>query len=164
MNRFRSSQQARQYESGSISMRVLIVNLFSFCTHYGAPLVKGSLGKSEGQPTLRCGWHSACFNLSTGDIEDAPGLDSLHKFDAREENGKILVTASMEDVLSKHGRSPLKSDKRAIAKADAKTSEETVVLVGGGAGGHHTMESLREHGFKGKIVMISKETVPPFDR
>lgn len=113
---------------------------------------------------MRCGWHSACFNLCTGDIEDAPGLDSLHKFEAREENGKILVTANMADVLSKYGRSPLKSDKRAIAPADPKVSDETVVLVGGGAGGHHTMESLREHGFKGKIIMISKETAPPFDR
>ncbi|KAJ9123231.1 hypothetical protein QFC22_001426 [Naganishia vaughanmartiniae] len=136
----------------------------AFCTHYGAPLTKGVLATTEGHPTLRCGWHSACFNLSTGDIEDAPGLDSLHKFEAREENGKILVTANMADVLSKYGRSPLKSDKRAIAPADSKTSEQTVVLIGGGAGAHHTMESLREHGFKGKIVMISKETAPPFDR
>lgn len=127
-------------------------------------MVKGVLETTKGHPTLRCGWHSACFNLCTGDIEDAPGLDSLHKFDAKEENGKIFVTANMANVLSKYGRSPLKSDKRAIAQADKKSSEETVVIVGGGAGGHHTMESLREHGFKGKIVMISKETSPPFDR
>ncbi|KAJ9100009.1 hypothetical protein QFC19_005827 [Naganishia cerealis] len=135
----------------------------AYCTHYGAPLVKGVLATTKGHPTLRCGWHSACFNLCTGDIEDAPGLDSLYKFDAKEENGKILVTANMADVLSRYGRSPLKSDKRAIAQADEKSSEETVVLVGGGAGGHHTMESLREHGFKGKIIMISKETAPPID-
>lgn len=29
---------------------------------------------------VRCPWHGACFNVSTGDLEDFPGLDSLHKF------------------------------------------------------------------------------------
>ena len=29
---------------------------------------------------MRCPWHGACFNISTGDLEDFPGLDSLHKF------------------------------------------------------------------------------------
>ena len=26
---------------------------------------------------FRCPWHGACFNASTGDIEDFPGLDGL---------------------------------------------------------------------------------------
>ncbi len=43
------------------------------CTHYGAPLAKGSY--SDGK--VRCPWHGACFNAATGDIEDFPGLDSL---------------------------------------------------------------------------------------
>lgn len=29
---------------------------------------------------VRCPWHGACFNISTGDIEDFPGLDSLPTF------------------------------------------------------------------------------------
>lgn len=32
---------------------------------------------------VRCPWHGACFNISTGDLEDFPGLDSLHKFQVR---------------------------------------------------------------------------------
>lgn len=32
------------------------------CSHYGAPLVTGALGKGN----LRCPWHGACFNLGTG--------------------------------------------------------------------------------------------------
>ena len=32
------------------------------CSHYGAPLVNGALGKG----VLRCPWHGACFNLSSG--------------------------------------------------------------------------------------------------
>ena len=51
------------------------------CTHYGAPLIKGSLVNGK----VRCPWHGACFNVKTGDIEDFPGLDSIPKF-------KVCVT------------------------------------------------------------------------
>ena len=36
----------------------------SKCTHYGAPLVKGVLG-ADG--TVRCPWHGACFNSTSGE-------------------------------------------------------------------------------------------------
>ncbi|KRT81669.1 hypothetical protein AMK59_6057, partial [Oryctes borbonicus] len=39
------------------------------CTHSGAPLVTGALGNGR----VRCPWHGACFNITTGDIEDFPG-------------------------------------------------------------------------------------------
>ena len=39
--------------------------LSSKCTHFGAPLIKGSLGEG----VVRCPWHGACFNVKTGDIE-----------------------------------------------------------------------------------------------
>lgn len=48
------------------------------CTHYGAPLSKGCLGNGR----VRCPWHGACFNITSGDIEDFPGLDSLPRFQA----------------------------------------------------------------------------------
>ena len=35
------------------------------CTHFGAPLIKGSLGEG----VVRCPWHGACFDVTTGDIE-----------------------------------------------------------------------------------------------
>lgn len=34
----------------------------SKCSHYGAPLEKGTL--CEGR--VRCPWHGACFNVATG--------------------------------------------------------------------------------------------------
>lgn len=42
--------------------RILAVG--SKCTHYGAPLAKGVLGKDG---TIRCPWHGACFNSGTGE-------------------------------------------------------------------------------------------------
>lgn len=52
------------------------------CTHYKAPLVKGTLAE-DGR--LMCPWHGACFNVGTGDIEDAPALDRArpHRHAAR---------------------------------------------------------------------------------
>jgi nitrite reductase/ring-hydroxylating ferredoxin subunit len=34
----------------------------SKCTHYGAPLHTGVLGDGR----VRCPWHGACFNITTG--------------------------------------------------------------------------------------------------
>jgi len=34
----------------------------SKCTHYGAPLNTGALGNGR----VRCPWHGACFNITTG--------------------------------------------------------------------------------------------------
>ena len=53
----------------------------------GVPLEPGLCGGPALPPPgvlsrgrVRCPWHGACFNVSTGDLEDFPGLDSLHKF------------------------------------------------------------------------------------
>ena len=99
----------------------------------------------------------ACFNVCTGDIgkltshslstrdhadarqEDAPAIDALHSFKAHVEGGKIHVTANPESTTkAKMARPP---------KLRAESSEITgrgVVIVGGGSGAIHTVESLRE--------------------
>jgi len=97
--------------------------------------------------------------VCTGDIEDAPGLDSLWKYTAEVRDGKIFVTAPEKEVKAKVGR--------VIARPRAPlaaTLKEKVVIVGGGSGGIHTIESLREHNFAGDIVLISQEDYAPIDR
>ena len=79
----------------------------------------------------------ACFNVCTGDIEDAPGLDSLWSFAATVKDGKIVVKASEKEVQSKIGRTVAKP------RTPKEPTKETVVIVGGGSGGIHTTESLR---------------------
>lgn len=71
----------------------------SRCTHYNAPLIKGCLSAGG---RVRCPWHGACFNVRSGDIEDFPGLDSLHTFAVEEKEGHIVVKASK--TLLKNGR------------------------------------------------------------
>ncbi|GJJ08282.1 hypothetical protein Clacol_002492 [Clathrus columnatus] len=107
----------------------------AFCTHYGAPLAKGIL-VADGRVT--CPWHGACFNICTGDIEDAPAPNAIHSFKAEVKDGKIYVTANQSDTLKENkSRFP-------TLRTNYITEGPGVVIVGGGAGALHAIESLRE--------------------
>ena len=50
---------------------------------------------------MRCPWHGACFNVKTGDIEDFPGLDSLHKYDVKvDDEGRIKLKSSLDKTIA----------------------------------------------------------------
>ncbi|KAI9490076.1 monodehydroascorbate reductase [Zychaea mexicana] len=123
------------------------------CTHYGAPLMKGTLA-SDGR--IMCAWHGACFNVKSADIEDAPALDSLQRFDVSVENGNVYVTVS-EEQLKNFRRHPH------CAKHDPK-NKETVVIIGGGASAAAAAQKLREENFRGRIKIVSREDYYPVDR
>ncbi|KAF5367161.1 hypothetical protein D9758_004001 [Tetrapyrgos nigripes] len=146
----------------------------AFCTHYGAPLAKGVL-TADGR--VVCPWHGACFNVETCDIEDAPAPSALHRFGAHVADGKIWVTAnpsytekanmSRPPKLSTAGfdavgtvnnlfESPLRCQNTNEAKG--------TVIIGGGSGAYHAVVSLREHGYKYPITIVSKEPHAPIDR
>ncbi|KLO13068.1 flavo protein [Schizopora paradoxa] len=131
----------------------------AFCTHYGAPLAKGVL-TSDGR--VVCPWHGACFNVCTGDIEDAPALDAIHSFKTSIQNGKIHVVADPQLATKENKSRPPKMSTDGFAAASG--SGKGVVIVGGGAGGINTVESLRENGYKGNITIISTEKYAPIDR
>ncbi|XP_069966083.1 apoptosis-inducing factor 3 isoform X4 [Bactrocera oleae] len=123
------------------------------CTHYGAPLHTGALGQGR----VRCPWHGATFNTRTGDIEDFPGLDSLPCFMVRVENdGKVKLRAKRTD-LEKNKR--LKD----MVKRD-KSNQQCVVVIGGGPAAAVCVETLRQEGFSGRIVMLCREPCLPYDR
>eukprot|EP00731_Ephydatia_muelleri_P011006 Em0005g1592a len=124
----------------------------SKCTHYAAPLVKGCLGQGR----VRCPWHGACFNIKTGDIEDFPGLDGLQTY-------KVVVEG--EDVVVKADKKSLESHKRTgICPFAPKDGEKTFLIIGGGPAGLECAETLRREGFKGKVILASRENVLPYDR
>ncbi|XP_014213817.1 apoptosis-inducing factor 3 isoform X2 [Copidosoma floridanum] len=122
------------------------------CTHYGALLHTGALGEGR----VRCPWHGACFNIKTGDIEDYPGLDSLPCYQVSVEKGQVRVKAKITDLVANR-----KTKK--MCKLNPG-HPETVVIVGGGTSGATCAETLRQEYFEGRIVMVCKENVLPYDR
>ena len=123
----------------------------------------------------------ACFNVCTGDIEDAPAPAAIHSFRTSISDGKILVTADEERVSKANmSRSP-----KVASNTDAglTSGDAGVVIVGGGSGTFHSILSLREvrrgfllrcwlywfltsmkHGYAGPITVVSKEPHSPIDR
>jgi phenylpropionate dioxygenase-like ring-hydroxylating dioxygenase large terminal subunit len=72
---------------------------------------------------LVCPWHGACFNATTGDVENAPALDSLATYELHEKNGAVYVSGD-ESVLKENFPNPLSP------KCQAHGGEK-VVIVGG---------------------------------
>ncbi|XP_012288085.1 apoptosis-inducing factor 3 isoform X2 [Orussus abietinus] len=123
------------------------------CTHYGALLNTGALGDGR----VRCPWHGACFNIKTGDIEDYPGLDSLPCYQVTvTEKGLVNVKAKRVD---------LETNKRIKQMCPLQSANEKVaVIVGGGPAGATCAETLRQEGFSGRVIMLCKEPILPYDR
>eukprot|EP00096_Caligus_rogercresseyi_P014865 TRINITY_DN7347_c0_g1_i1.p1 TRINITY_DN7347_c0_g1~~TRINITY_DN7347_c0_g1_i1.p1 ORF type:complete len:550 (+),score=109.90 TRINITY_DN7347_c0_g1_i1:350-1999(+) len=129
------------------------------CTHYAAPLVKGTYDPQLG--TVRCPFHGACFNVDSGDIEDYPGLDSLHAYRITvREDGKVMFEGNKDDIGSgiRRTQPPL--------KADPSIEDPPVIVVGGGGAAQACVEILRgpEVKFRGRILLVSKEECLPYDR
>ncbi|KAJ3537416.1 hypothetical protein NMY22_g5598 [Coprinellus aureogranulatus] len=148
-----------EFEDGKVLLSRLgdkIHATSAFCTHYGAPLAKGVL-TADGR--VVCPWHGACFNVCTGDIEDAPAPSALHSFKAHVADGKIHVTANVESTK----KANLSRQPKLLATGSDATGRG-VVIIGGGSGAFHAVESLREHGYSAPITVLSKETYTPIDR
>ena len=124
--------------------------LGAHCTHYGAPLVEGVLNGQR----LVCPWHHACFNVTTGDLQDPPALDALPSYEVRIENDQVIVRVPDN---APHRRTPR------MIKRDQK-DERLFVIVGGGAAGYAAAQTLREDGFTGRLVLITRENRLPYDR
>jgi hypothetical protein len=90
-------------------------------------------------PTTEYPRHGACFNAHTGDIEDAPALAALHSFKTELQDSKLKVTAELDKTSTKDwGRQPN------LPSIYPTTASHGVVIVGGGGGTMHAIESLRE--------------------
>ncbi|GLC25671.1 FAD-dependent oxidoreductase [Roseisolibacter agri] len=123
------------------------------CTHYGGPLAEGLvvLDDRDGEPTVRCPWHHACFSLRTGEALRAPALNPIPCWTVERRDGRAYVGARRQ-------LEPLAAD---VAPDHARA---TFVLVGAGAAAHAAAEMLRRRGFGGRIVMVGREEDAPYDR
>lgn len=116
------------------------------CPHYKMPLAEGFACGGR----VRCSYHQSTFDLTTGDVTAPPALSGLTVYPTRVVGGRVLSTLP--------GTGPAEPTRP--AGADART----FVLLGGGAAGDAAAESLRHHGFAGRVVIVTADDRPPYDR
>uniref|UniRef100_A0A3B3ZQ92 Rieske domain-containing protein n=1 Tax=Periophthalmus magnuspinnatus TaxID=409849 RepID=A0A3B3ZQ92_9GOBI len=114
------------------------------CTHYGAPLSKVISGTK-----VRCPWHGSCFNTHTGDIEEYPGMDSLPCHKVKIQNSKVYVSINKKRI--KH-------------MGVAEPGNPHTVLLIGGATSLSCAETLRQENYGGRIIMVSRDYLLPYDK
>lgn len=120
------------------------------CTHYGAPLVEGIL---SGQRIV-CPWHHACFDITTGDLQEPPAFDALPRYEVKVEDNQLIV--SVPDAAP---------DRRTPQMTQRNINDKRLfAIAGGGAAGYAAAQTLREDGFTGRLVLISRENHLPYDR
>ena len=147
--------EMKQVSAGETNILLALVKgeyyaLGAACTHYGAPLADGVLNGKR----IVCPWHHACFNVSTGNREEPPAMDSLPRYDVRAEDGRVWVRVPDEA-----------QDRRPPTMASPDDVDKRVfVILGGGAAGYSAAQTLREDGFEGRILMITRENRLPYDR
>src|SRR5690606_11394147 len=120
------------------------------CTHYGAPLVEGALVDGK----VICPWHHACFDARSGNLMEPPAFDSLPNYPLRIDGDDIYV--ELADA----------SDRRTpeMAGRDETADGRSFIILGGGAAGYMAAQTLREDGYAGRILMITREDRTPYDR
>lgn len=102
--------------------------------------------------TIRCPWHHACFDLRTGEALRAPAFDPLSCWVVELRSDRVFVhNKSSQPKALKNGKS-------------VSDTSERIVIVGGGAAGFATAETLRRAKFAGSIVMLSNDASAPVDR
>lgn len=125
------------------------------CTHFGAPLNSGIFCKGK----IYCPWHGACFNSKTGDIEEFPALDPIPVYPVNIDptTNEVKVTLRNNSHLSSQNAT------KTLCKASEDNSEY-VVIIGSGAAGHSCAETLRQEGFSGRVIIVTKDESLPYDR
>jgi NADPH-dependent 2,4-dienoyl-CoA reductase/sulfur reductase-like enzyme/nitrite reductase/ring-hydroxylating ferredoxin subunit len=118
------------------------------CTHYHGPLAEGLVVGD----TVRCPWHHACFDLTSGEALHAPAIDPLPCWATEQRDGMIILGEKRPPPAAAPSR-----------KAPGKAPER-IVIVGGGAAGFAAAERLRRDQYHGSIVMLSHDDAAPVDR
>jgi NADPH-dependent 2,4-dienoyl-CoA reductase/sulfur reductase-like enzyme/nitrite reductase/ring-hydroxylating ferredoxin subunit len=121
------------------------------CTHHPRPLAKGLLHGGR----LMCPSHQAAFDVRTGDALEPPALDALPKFSVRVDGNDVYVDVPEGEP----DRRPMP-----MWSFDPAADRRLFAIVGAGGAGGVAAETLRQAGFQGRIVMISREEHVPYDR
>src|SRR5215813_1319309 len=122
----------------------------AYCPHYGASLVEGVLNGER----VVCPLHHSCFNVTTGDLQEPPALDSLPCYEVKLQNDQVIVRVP-DNTTDRR--------KPEMTKRDPD-NERLFVIAGGGAAGYVAAQTLREDEFTGRIVLITRDKQLPYDR
>ncbi|HVV83916.1 MAG TPA: FAD-dependent oxidoreductase, partial [Kofleriaceae bacterium] len=114
------------------------------CTHYGGPLAEGCVVGRE----VRCPWHHARFDVTSGDAVGAPALSPVACWRVTRDGDRVVVADKLV-------RGPRPAPPR---------SPERIVIVGAGAAGNAAAERLRDLGYRGPLTMIGADPAGPVDR
>ena len=119
------------------------------CSHYGASLAQGALSGTR----VICPWHHACFDVTTGQHLEAPGLDGLPTYEVTIEGDQVMVQVPDQ-----------KQETVAPAMVTQASSDEHTVIVGGGPAAIQAVQAMRAAKYPGKITLITAEDEVPYDR
>jgi NAD(P)H-nitrite reductase large subunit/nitrite reductase/ring-hydroxylating ferredoxin subunit len=119
----------------------------SDCPHEGAPLYTGVLIDE----TIICPWHHACFNCKNGKVTEPPALSDLNSYNVTVKENNIYVDLKNKDIEQEDVDSEIHK-------------KESYLIIGGGAAGSNAAITLRQEGFDGKILIMSDDEYPPYDR
>ena len=125
----------------------VVTALQGTCPHAGAPLAEGICDNDR----LICPWHKAEFCLKTGKYLAPPAIDDLPRYKTRVQNDQVIVTLPAEAAAAPPASKVL-SDSR------------TFLIVGAGAAGAVAVQTLREEGFGGRVIMVDQANRVPYDR
>jgi NADPH-dependent 2,4-dienoyl-CoA reductase/sulfur reductase-like enzyme/nitrite reductase/ring-hydroxylating ferredoxin subunit len=114
------------------------------CSHYGGPLEKGRLLDH----IITCPWHTARFDVRSGQVQAPPALDDLARYETKIEAGDVYVRK-------------IPAEKRSLPHGK---DDRTVLILGAGAGGLNAALALRRNGFAGRVMMATAEADLPYDR
>jgi NADPH-dependent 2,4-dienoyl-CoA reductase/sulfur reductase-like enzyme/nitrite reductase/ring-hydroxylating ferredoxin subunit len=114
------------------------------CSHYMGPLSDGVLAGH----IVTCPWHNARFDVRDGRMLAAPALNDLPSYEVKVEEGQVYVRQASKGTI----QMPEGEDGRSF------------LIVGAGAAGNAAAEMLRRGGFCGRIVLVTAESVGPYDR
>ena len=122
----------------------------NYCPHFGAPLHTGILVDN----VVKCPWHGASFDVTTGKTDISPSINDLTYYEVNEDGQGFYVNLP-EDIKSSITPSMCKRD---------PSNKRKFIIVGGGPAGLSAAETLRQNGYTGEIVILSKDQYVPYDR
>lgn len=132
------------------------------CPHTNERLVKGvtTSGGRGGAPTVTGPLHDATFDLETGKVVRGPRSDGIATYKVDVHDGKVFADVP-SDVVAGTGAHAIVVQK--MARRDPR-DKRVFAIVGGGTAALAAAETLRQEGFGGRLVMITKERHLPYDR